>query len=613
MSSRGVAAFRSIVRRHRTLVHLLVDGAAWLVGVTAAMLVRFDLTLDDWANWKAPVAMAVAAGLQLIAGVFYGLYRGRWRTGSFDEVAALALSATTVGATLTGLGLVFSPLRLVPTSVSLAAIPAALVAMSSARYVHRLFSDRFLRPAQPTERALVFGAGEGGAQALRVMLRNPQSPFLPVGLLDDDPHKSNLRLQGVPVVGTAADLGAVAARLDATTLVVAVPSAHSQLVRDLSEAALDHDISVCILPKVAEIFDGRVDLADIRPLTEADLLGRNQIDTDIDAIAGYLTGKRVLVTGAGGSIGSELCHQIHRFAPAKLIMLDRDESALHATQLSIYGRALLETRDLVVANLRDRDRVMRVFAEHEPEVVFHAAALKHLPLLEMYPDEGLKTNVWGSHNTLLAARAHGVERFVNVSTDKAADPSSVLGYTKRLAERLTAAVAAEGEGTYLSVRFGNVLGSRGSMLGAFERQVAAGGPITVTHPDVTRFFMTVQEASQLVIQAGAVGRDGEALVLDMGEPVKILDVARRLVAQADRPIDIVFTGLRPGEKLHEVLLGDGESDERPAHPLISHVTAPPIDVNRLTHLDEIVDREALVAELARLGSRSGHDVGIAVD
>ena len=259
-------------------------------------------------------------------------------------------------------------------------------------------------------------------------------------------------------------------------------------------------------------------------------------------------------------------------------MLDRDESALHQVQLTIYGRALLDTPDTVLADIRDADRVVEVFNEYRPDVVFHAAALKHLPMLERHPNEAYKSNVIGTLNVLRAAEAVAVQIFVNISTDKAANPTSVLGYSKRIAERLTAHVAATAPtGTYLSVRFGNVLGSRGSVLRTFREQIDQGGPVTVTHSDVTRFFMTVQEAVELVIQAGAIGRSGEVLVLDMGEPVRIHDVARRLVAQSRRPIEIIATGLRPGEKMDEELFGDGEVDVRPYHPLISHVPAPPLD------------------------------------
>jgi FlaA1/EpsC-like NDP-sugar epimerase len=323
---------------------------------------------------------------------------------------------------------------------------------------------------------------------------------------------------------------------------------------------------------------------DVRPVTEADLLGRHIVDTEIDAIAGYLTGRRVLVTGAGGSIGSELCRQIHRFAPAKLIMLDHAETGLHQVQLSIEGRALLDDRSVVVCDIRDEVALHAAFAEHRPEVVFHAAALKHLPLLEMWPAEAIKTNVIGTQHVLDAAATVGVERFVNISTDKAARPSSVLGYTKRLAERLTSGKGEQAAGTYLSVRFGNVLGSSGSVLRSFRAQIDAGGPVTVTDRNVTRFFMMVEEAVQLVIQAGAIGRAGEVLVLDMGKPVCIAEVAERLIRESRLPIQIAYTGLRPGEKMHEDLFGEGERDVRPVHALISHVPVPSIDFSLVAQL-----------------------------
>ena len=291
-------------------------------------------------------------------------------------------------------------------------------------------------------------------------------------------------------------------------------------------------------------------------------------------LRGYITGKRVLVTGAGGSIGSELCRQLARFEPAKLFMLDRDESGLHGTQLSIEGRAMLDDDGLILADIRDAARVDEVFGWARPEVVFHAAALKHLPLLEMHPDEGWKTNVCGTLNVLRAAQRHGTVRFVNVSTDKAANPTSVLGWTKRITERLTAHFAAEGPTECVSVRFGNVLGSNGSVLKAFERQAAQGLPITVTHPDITRYFMTIEEASRLVVYAGAIGDPGEVLILDMGEPVRIMDVAERFAAQHEPPLEIVITGLRPNEKLHEDLISVDEHGEHRVHHLITHVVAP---------------------------------------
>ena len=321
-----------------------------------------------------------------------------------------------------------------------------------------------------------------------------------------------------------------------------------------------------MLPNLHQILNGKVGLRDLRDIDITDLLGRDPVDTDVAASAGYITGKRVLVTGAGGSIGSELCRQLVSFDPAALLMLDRDESALHSLQLSIDGHGLLDTENVILADIRDREALGAVFAKHRPQVVFHAAALKHLPMLEQYPAEAWKTNVLGTANVLEAAREAGVEVFVNISTDKAANPTSVLGYSKRIAERLTAGVAHETPGKFVSVRFGNVLGSRGSVLPAFADQIAQGGPVTVTHPDVTRFFMMIPEACELVIQAAAVGRDGEAMVLEMGQPVRILDVAQQMIEMSGRTdIEIVFTGLRDGREAARgaVRAGRGAAGDEP--------------------------------------------------
>jgi FlaA1/EpsC-like NDP-sugar epimerase len=405
---------------------------------------------------------------------------------------------------------------------------------------------------------------------------------------------------GVPVVGTRASVGRAAAEYGADVLLIAIPSAGSALVTELSEVTAAAGLDVKVLPPVRELFGGRVGVGDIRDVTTSDLLGRHEVQTDLESIAGYLTGRRVLVTGAGGSIGSELCRQIYCFAPSELIMVDRDESALHGVQLSIQGRALLDSPDLVLLDIRDRAAVEQVLAERRPEVVFHAAALKHLPLLERHPVEAVKTNVWATLDLLEASVAAGVERFVNISTDKAADPASVLGNSKRIGERLTAYVAHATGRPYVSVRFGNVLGSRGSVLTTFQSQIERGGPMTVTDPDATRYFMTVEEAVQLVIQAGAVGSPGEVLVLDMGEPVRIAELARVLAARAERTITVEFTGLRPGEKLHEVLLASDELDCRSVHPLISHVGAPPLDPAAVRAIDVSAGDAAVARALADL-------------
>jgi FlaA1/EpsC-like NDP-sugar epimerase len=329
------------------------------------------------------------------------------------------------------------------------------------------------------------------------------------------------------------------------------------------------------------------------------LLGRTSRKTNPDL--SYLADRRVMVTGAGGSIGAELCRQIHGAgpaAPAELIMVDRDESALHAAQLAMTGSAMLNTPNIILADIRDRPRIARIMEDWHPNVVIHAAALKHQPLLERYPCEAVKTNVWGTVNVLELAALAGADTFINISTDKAAACQCVLGMTKRIAERLTSWYAPL---RYVSVRFGNVLGSRGSVLDTFTAQLRAGRPVTITHPDMTRHIMTVHEAVALALHAGAIGSPGQTLVLDMGEPIRIVDLAKTLARELDVDIDIVYTGLRPGERLHERRLAKGEPDNRPIHPLISHVDVPPLSSDGLVRLGD-TSRANLRAVLARMTS-----------
>jgi FlaA1/EpsC-like NDP-sugar epimerase len=568
------------------------------VALLTALSVRYGFSVPP-AEFRAAVLLVVAAaGLQAVVGHFYYLYRGRYWFGSFEEVGPVFSTVVVSTALLTAVD-VSIPGRPVPVSTPIVGGALALVLMFGVRYWGRLQRERTSSATGPGRvPVLLFGAGEACRELIGAMQRDRQSRYRPVGLLDDDPRKRHLRLHGVSVLGGRDHLAAAVARTRAAVVIFSVANADAELVRDIRGRTLASGAAFKVVPSVAELLDSRIRVSDVREPRPSDLLGRHQIDTDVEAIAGYLRGKRVLVTGAGGSIGSELCRQIHRFAPRELMMLDRDESALHATQLALHGRALLDGSDLVLADLRDRERVRAILAERRPQVVFHAAALKHLPLLERNPAEAVKSNVWGTLDLLEASSE--VETFVNISTDKAANPVSVLGYSKRVTERLTAHAAGEYGRTFLSVRFGNVLGSRGSVLTAFSAQIAAGGPITVTHPDVTRYFMTVQEAVQLVIQAAAIGRPGEALVLDMGNPVRIADVARQMADQASTSIEIVYTGLRPGEKLHEEVFGTGEYDHRPLHPLISHVAVPPLDPAEVRVLNVLGDREELTAELAGL-------------
>ena len=586
--------------RSRRTLQAVIDVAFWFLAFLVATGLRE--TIGAYAvPWAAVIFISAMAGiLQIAIGSFVRLYRGRFHYGSFEEVRGVTETVLAVTLVLAFLTLL-RPFG-VPASRPIVAGGLALIFMLALRYSLRLVGEVRIHPSDEADPIIVLGAGEAGRQLVRSIQHDPQSPYRVVAVLDDDPTTRNLELSGIHVMGGREALAEVAASTGARVIVVALPGAEAAFLRHLHNQTHELGLVLKVVPTLANIPDGKVDVFSIRDINEEDLLGRRAIHTDLTEIGQFLHGKRVLITGAGGSIGSELARQVHRFEPSALGLLDRDENGLHATQLSIQHRALLDDENTILASIRDPQRMREVFEAFQPDIVFHAAALKHLPLLEKFPAEAAKTNVFGTLNVLEAARAVGVNVFVNISTDKAADPISVLGYSKRITERLTAAVGAESEGTYVSVRFGNVLGSHGSVLHSFAAQIADGGPVTVTHPDVTRYFMTIPEAVQLVLQAAAVGDDGEVLVLDMGEPVRIADVAQYLIAQSGQEIPILFTGLRPGEKLEEDLLGTGERDVRPSHPLISQVPVAPLWPSMLERLDSKATRSEVRAEIAHLAA-----------
>ncbi len=559
----------------RAAAQAFADWFAWTLAVPLALWLRFDFTAPP-GGWRLALLWGAGAGLMhVMIGYARQLYRGRYRFGSFDEVSGVVLSVAAVTIAWEIATLITAPQNL-PRTIPLLAGGIALAIQLAGRFGLRFVRERLITP-RTGDRTLVYGAGDGGQQIVRAMV-GQDSGYYVVGLIDDDPRKRHLRIQGVRVRGTVADLDKFMEQLDIQVLVVAIAKVTASQLRDLDKRCRAHGVQLRVIPSPVDIVRGAVRLSDVSEVTEEDLLGRNPVSTDETSIAAMLRGKRVLITGAGGSIGSELARQVNSYDPAYLGLLDRDESALHALHLSMFGKALLDTDDLLLADIRDPQRMHDVMRRVRPDVVFHAAALKHLPMLEAAPSEAFKTNVLGTRNVLEAAFKADVPVFVNISTDKAADPVSVLGHSKRTTERLTAGIRPPYEGRYLSVRFGNVLGSRGSMLTAFRSQIARGGPVTVTHPDVTRYFMTIPEAVHLVLQAATLGRDSETLILDMGEPVRIEDVARHMIEKSGRNIDIEYTGLREGEKLHEVLSSEAETGQRPLHPLITHVEVPPLDV-----------------------------------
>ncbi|WP_241180777.1 polysaccharide biosynthesis protein [Kocuria marina] len=559
-------------------IQMILDSVAWIVALWVAAFLRFEMNVELISVGGVIITCVVAVVLQLLVGFSFALYKGRYSFGSFEEAKLLVVVTVIVTALLEAVLLVFGVALWIPRSLGFIAFPFACLLMAAFRYLKRMYQESTAKPGEQAQNVVIFGAGALGTFLVHRMMQDPASGFLPVALLDDDPAKKHLRISSVPVMGTLHDAASVLEHTRADVLIVAVADVDPRTMQRVSEAVEGTGTRVMTVPPLTEMLTGANQSVDLRDISMEDLIGRRPVDIHVEAIAGYVTGKRVLVTGAGGSIGSELCRQLVGFEPAELIMLDRDESGLQATQISITGRGLLDGNDTVLCDIRDPDALTRVFQDRRPQVVFHAAALKHVSLLEQYPDEAWKTNVMGSLHVLSAAAAVDVDVFVNISTDKAANPTTALGHSKRVAEKLTAWMGDRTGKRYASVRFGNVFGSRGSMLPLFAEQIRQGGPITVTHPDATRYFMTIPEACQLVIQAGAIAHGGEVLILDMGEPVRILDIARRLRSMSGREdISIEITGLRHGEKLHEDLIGTGETDERPFHPKISHAKAERLD------------------------------------
>jgi FlaA1/EpsC-like NDP-sugar epimerase len=543
----------------------------------AAAWVRYDLDLTRVVVGATGYFAILAAMLYLAMGFAIGPYRVGHLRGSFEETADLGRAVVATAVPLTAIVLLTNWLQGAPRSLAVLGPVLALGGMFTMRFVVRSYRWGRGPLGSGQQKVIIFGAGLSGRQLVRALQNDARTKYTPVAILDDEPHKRHLRVDGVRVRGNRSAIPQVALQTGATALVIAVPSADSRLIGDLRRSAQTAGLEVLILPPTDQRIGGAKG-RDLRNLDLEDLLGRRRVELDNTTISAAIADKVVLVTGAGGSIGSELARQIHRYGPRKLILLDRDESALHSVQMSLTGRALLDDGTLALVSIRDSEALWEVFKQEKPQLVFHAAALKHLTLLEQFPLEAWKTNVLGTLNVLRAAEAADVEAFVNISTDKAANPRCVLGYSKRIAERLTAHFAAKpNTGRYVSVRFGNVLGSRGSVIEAFTAQIQRGGPITVTDPRVERYFMLIAEASQLVLQASVIGTGGEVMVLEMGKPVRILDVAHTLIELSGRnEIEIEFTGLRQGEKISEELFIPTEEVRATSHPLVSCVSVLPL-------------------------------------
>ncbi len=556
----------------KRLARVLLDSTSWLAATWMAALLRFDGQLPPEMDIQVFKFGILAAIVSFIVFASFSLYAGKYRNASLEELLTLVLAVSVSSVLLFSVRILASTPN-VPRSVPIISGVLSLIFMLAFRVLSNPRTLRSFSNKSEGERTLIYGAGIAGRQLAEQMLVQGDQ-YNPIGFLDDDTSISNLRIFGRPVFGTIKDLENTVRKESPATLIVAISGVESSSLLDLERRCRSLGIKLRIIPTAHEIISGAVRLVDVEDISEEDLLGRRPVSSDNTEIAAFIRGKRVLVTGAGGSIGSEISRQVNRYQPSSLTLLDRDETALLNLQLSLDGTGTLTNNGLVLGDIRDADRINEIFEQVSPEIVFHAAALKHLTTLERFPEEAHKTNVLGTRNVLNAARKVSVDTFINISTDKAADPSSALGKSKLVTEKLTAGVQIQGK-RYISVRFGNVIGSNGSFIHTFRHQIKNGGPVTVTHPDVTRFFMTVSEAVHLVLQSAIIGESGETLILDMGHPVSIDSIARHMIEVSGRKIDIEYTGLREGEKLHEVLISQNEKTEVKAHPFILHTKVTP--------------------------------------
>ena len=572
-AARVLASARQGGRLFRLALYVL-DAAVIAVATFAAYYARFEGTVPPAFASAIPLAIgaAVVVYLALFTGV--GLYKLVLRYVSVDTILRVA-GAVLVGFPLLALADYFfqgsEGLRLIPFGVLFIQAILALLGVAGIRVAVRVVS--YVRNAQAGQgaRVLIVGAGSAGSLLLHEIMGRPQLGLTAVGFLDDDGGLQGRTIGGVKVIGRTDGLVRIVADEKIEQVLVALPSAPQSTVRRILNAAAEAGVTTRIMPPLV-IAKGSVSVNDLRMVEVEDLLGREQTPIDVDQVRSTVTGKVVAVTGAGGSIGSELCHQLMHLSPAKLMLLEIDETRLYELWLELR-RIDADVPVMCICDIRDAEKIDRLFAQHRPQVVLHAAAYKHVPLMELAPDEAVKTNVLGTSNVIEACERHGAERFVLISTDKAVAPANVMGLTKSLAEQVMLAAAERSKMLSVAVRFGNVLASRGSVVPIFENQLRHGGPLTVTDPNVTRYFMTIPEAARLVLQAQAIGQTGDIFVLEMGEPVRIVDLARKMVALSGVPADIEFIGLRPGEKLHESLVQEHESLEPTGAEKIQRVVA----------------------------------------
>ncbi len=560
---------------------MLAHAACFTVALFLCFLVNHGMQLGTWFPKLFLAWLVVTLAVKLVV---YGLlhqYQGWWRYASVPDLLAIIkgsyistiiLFALWWGAMWLARGWM-GIFEFVPQSVMLMDMAATIIVLCGVRLIIRLYYEETHTVAEGRlSRLLIVGAGNAGEVLLREIQRMSTANYEVLGFIDDDPRKHNARIYGVPVLGATEQIKEIAAENNVDEIIIAMPSATHQQIRRVINLCQGANLKFSTVPDLVAIASGKVKVSQIREVDINDLLGRAPVTLDTDLIRNFLTKKVILITGAGGSIGSEMCRQIAQFEPKTLVLIEQAENCLFDIDRELCRRFPHLTIRKHICDITDRPRLDFIFQTYHPEVVIHAAAHKHVPLMEIDPGEAVKNNIVGTRNVAFAADQYGVGHFVMISTDKAVNPTSIMGSTKRIAEMSIQCLNERSKTDFVTVRFGNVLGSNGSVIPIFKQQIAAGGPVTVTHPEMRRYFMTIPEASQLVLQAATMGHGGEIFVLDMGEPVKIVDLARDMITlsgfRVGEDIDIEFTGIRPGEKLFEELSIRGEDMASTRHPKI---------------------------------------------
>ncbi|MGM9988152.1 MAG: polysaccharide biosynthesis protein [Bacillaceae bacterium] len=589
--------------RKRLSILIVIDSVIVFFSMYASS-VFFPYELSGRLANMVLVSSILLCGLHLIFAYRFGLYRKVWEYASVAEVYTItkAVTFSVIGTAI----IQYFLFQFISVKMLIVAWMINLLLIGGARFTWCIYRETFLKHEKGKVNTLIIGAGSGGSMVARQLLQGEESDLEPVAFLDDSDSKQKLEMYNIPIAGKVKDINRVVDLYNIQHIIIAIPSLTKAELNKIYDLCRQTTIKTQIMPSLEDIVEGKISISQLRDVSVEDLLGRDTVKLDDEGISKDIQGATILVTGAGGSIGSEVCRQVMKYKPSKLILLGHGENSIYTIEMELRT-TYSETETTIVteiADVQDRDKIFLVMKKHHPDIVYHAAAHKHVPLMERNPEEAVKNNVFGTKNVAEAADFAQVKTFVMISSDKAVNPTSVMGATKRIAEMVIQHLDHYSKTKFVAVRFGNVLGSRGSVIPLFKKQIEKGGPLTVTHPEMTRYFMTIPEASRLVIQASVLAKGGEIFVLDMGEPVKIVDLAKNLITLSGYNVDeigIEYTGIRPGEKLYEELLGSQEVHEEQIYPKIYR--------GKATYLPNIMDiiHDELESNLYTLSSNQLRD------